>query len=157
MQGVAVVFLLLAAQVLTAAEVVLSQGWSRATSPSMPNGAVFVTITNNGSVDDRIVSVSTEAADRVELHNVVTDGTTKRMVPVDSIHIAAMSSVKLKPGSFHLMLMGLRQPLVEGTIVALTVHFAQAGAVPLTATIGSPAALNSPDAPATSPACCLPQ
>ena len=157
MQCLLVIALLVSAQLLSAADIVLTQGWSRATSASMPNGAVFVTIVNNGSADDHLVSVSTDAAERVELHSVVTDGTTKRMVPVESISVAAMSAIKLQPGSFHIMLFGLRQPLVESKSIALTLNFSHAGALPLAVTIGGPAAMNSPDAPAATPSCCLPQ
>lgn len=150
--------LVLMANLISAADVVVSQAWSRATSPSMPNGAVFLTIANKGDVDDKLVSVASAAAERVELHTVVTEGDKKRMVPVDGIPVTAKGATMLKPGSYHIMLFGLKQPLVEGQAIALTLTFAHAGAVQATATIAGAAAMASPAAGDDDDCkCCVPK
>lgn len=150
--------LLLVAQLASAAEVAVTHAWSRATSPSMPNGAVFLTIANSGSADDQLVSVASAAAERIELHTVIAEGDTKRMVPVDVIPVLAKSATILKPGSFHIMLFGMKQPLTEGQSIALTLTFEHAGTVSVTSMIAGAAAMSAPDASASGPAaqtsCC---
>ncbi len=150
--------LLVLAHLATAADIVITQAWSRATSASMPNGAVFATIANIGTVDDRLMSVTTTAAERVELHAVITEGSKKRMVPVDGgISVTAKGTTMLKPGSYHIMLFGLKQPLVAGQTIDLTLTFEHAGALALTATIAEAAAMTSPEAAADDASCCQPK
>lgn len=158
MRPLLVLSFFLVAQLASAADVVVTHGWSRATSPSMPNGAVFLTIANSGSVDDKLLSVTSVAAERVELHTVIVEGDKKRMIPVDAIPVIAKSATILKPGSFHIMLFGLKQPLTEGQSIALTLTFEHAGTVSVTSMIAGAAAMTSPDASASGAAaeasCC---
>jgi copper(I)-binding protein len=47
--------------------------------------------------------------------------------------------VALAPGGNHLMLLGVKEPLVAGDTVALTLTFEASPAVEVTATVGQPA------------------
>jgi periplasmic copper chaperone A len=104
--------------------------WSRA-APAGVTGAGFLTLTNKGGTADRLVGAKAEIARAVELHNHIMDGDVMRMRPVAGIDIAPNTEVKLAPGGFHIMLIGLKQPLVKGTRVPLTLVFEKAGEVPV--------------------------
>ena len=119
--------------------------WAR-TSPSMASmGAAYMSI--SAAEDDHLVGVSVPAsvAARAEIHE---------MVPVDSEHemdhdmdhddemsmdmgamvmqqvmaldLPAGTAVELEPGGYHIMLIDLAEPLVEGQTFEVTLDFAEA-------------------------------
>lgn len=92
-------------------------------------GAGYLTITNNGDAPDRLVEVRADFP-RVEVHEtVVTDGV-GRMLPVEGIEILPGETVKLQPGGYHVMFMGLGgHQFVEGETFNGTLVFEQAGEV----------------------------
>ena len=104
--------------------------WARATPPSAPAGGGFFTVTNTGSTPDRLISVRSPAADIVQIHEMKMDGSVMRMREVEKgLEIPAGKSVTLAPGGYHLMMMGLKGPLKQGTQVPVTLVFEKAGAV----------------------------
>jgi copper(I)-binding protein len=113
-----------------AGEIDIGHPWSRA-APAGITGAGFLTLTNKGSTPDRLVGARAEIARSVELHNHVMDGDVMRMRPVPAIEIAPGAEVKLAPGGLHIMLIGLKEPLVKGARVPLTLVFEKAGEVPV--------------------------
>lgn len=113
-----------------AGDLVISQAWSRATPGSAKVGGGYLTITNNGSAADRLVSATSDVADKVELHEMSMSNGVMSMRPVDGgLAIEPGKSVSLAPGGFHLMLLGLKAPLLQGKQVPLTLTFAKAGSV----------------------------
>jgi copper(I)-binding protein len=100
----------------------------------MPNAApLSMLIQNQGRVDDRLLGGSTPAADWVETHTSNLDHGLRRMLPtLDCFTIPAGGTLLLEPASDHLMLVGLRNNLVQGQSFPLTLRFARAGAVTIT-------------------------
>lgn len=90
-------------------------------------GAVYVTLSNSGSTADALVSASTDAAQMAELHETSHDGGVMRMRPVKSIPVPAGGKTELKPGGYHIMLMGLKHDLKPGDKVAVTLKFEHGG------------------------------
>ncbi len=103
--------------------------WTRAAGQG-GQGAGFLTIRNAGAAD-RLLSASTPAAGRAELHTMLRDGDVMRMRAVEAIAVPANGAVSLAPGGLHIMLFGLTRPLAVGESVPLTLLFEQAGAVTL--------------------------
>jgi len=101
--------------------------WTRAAGAG-GQGAGFITIRNAGGAD-RLLSASTPAAGRTELHTMLRDGDVMRMRAVDAIAVPANGAVTLAPGGLHIMLIGLTRPLAVGEAVPLTLVFERAGAV----------------------------
>lgn len=99
------------------------------------NGAAYMTIANGGGAPDRLLRARTEAAAKVELHTIVKQGDVMQMREVQSIDVPAGGKAELKPGGFHVMLLGLAKPLVEGQTFALVLEFEKAGAVPITVNV----------------------
>ncbi|NKE19457.1 copper chaperone PCu(A)C [Neoroseomonas oryzicola] len=117
-----------AAHDYTAGDIAIGHPWSRAAGANA-TGAGFLTLRNTGTQPDRLVSASASVARAVELHTHVRDGDVMRMRPVDAIPVAPGQTVELRPGGFHIMLIGLKEPLVQGTRVPLTLRFERAGEV----------------------------
>ena len=103
--------------------------WARMTAPGQPSGGAFFKLSNGGAAADRLLGGSTPAADHVELHSMSMDGNVMKMREVSAIDIPPGQSVELKPGAWHLMLIGLKAPLKSGDKVPLTLKFEKAGEV----------------------------
>ncbi|GLT19082.1 hypothetical protein GCM10007938_28640 [Vibrio zhanjiangensis] len=105
-------------------DIMLSHTYARATPPNAATSAVFSEIINHSDKDRVIVSATTEAAGKVELHDVIKEGDVMKMRQVDQITIPAKSTVELKPGSLHIMLFNLKKPFTEGENIDVTLTFA---------------------------------
>ena len=51
------------------------------------------------------------------------------MEKVDKVALPAGARVELKPGAYHLMLIGLKRPLTPGQTVDITLEFERAGKI----------------------------
>jgi uncharacterized protein YcnI len=123
----------------------IEQPWSRATPGGAKVGGGYVRITNNGQESDRLIGGSFPGASRVEVHEMAMDGDIMRMKPVqDGLEIKPGATVELKPGSYHLMFMDLKEPLKEGQTLKGALVFEKAGSVAVEYTVrgmgGMPAA-----------------
>lgn len=103
--------------------------WARATAGTAKNGAVYMKIENQGDTDDRLVGMTTEAAERVEMHTHIVENGTAMMRKVETIDVPAHQTIKFKPGEFHIMLIGVDPPLKEYDTFKMTLVFAKAGRV----------------------------
>lgn len=103
--------------------------WARATPPAAKNGAVYVEIRNTGSEPDRLLAVSTPAAEKAELHKTERDGEILRMREAPTVEIPPNDSALLQPGGLHIMLSGLKGALKAGTEFPLTLQFEKAGPI----------------------------
>ena len=103
--------------------------WARATADGASNGAVYMVLSNEGKVADRLISAASPVATNVELHAHLDDNGVMRMREVKAIDLAPDATVKLMPGGLHVMLFGLKEPLKKGTLFPLTLTFEKAGAV----------------------------
>lgn len=133
--------LLLTAPILTTAQaenecvlVTMLGGWARATVPGAPTGGAFGMLVNLGSEDDTLISASSAAAEAVEVHQMkMGDNDVMQMSPVEGgLVVPAQGYVELRPGSYHIMLINLVEPLVAGEMVEVTLTFENAGDVTLT-------------------------
>jgi len=114
---------------ITAGTLELSDLWTRATPPGAPTAAGYLTVTNNGSDADRLIAASTPLADIGRIHQMaVTDGV-MTMTRVEGIEIAPGETVTLAPGGFHLMFVGMKEPLTAGGVMPVTLTFEKAGAI----------------------------
>jgi len=98
----------------------IEQPYAFATSSVQKNGAVFFRATNQGGDDEKIVSASTDIAERVELHTHMMDGDIMQMREVENFTVLGNESLTLKPMGDHVMLFGLKQRLVEGESFPVT-------------------------------------
>ncbi len=124
-----------------AGDIAIEQPFARATPAKV--GGVFLTLKNAGGTADKLVKAASPVAETVELHTHIKDGDAMRMRAVENIPVPANGQTALEPGGYHVMLIGLKQPLKEGTSFPLTLTFEKAGSVTVTVPVqkaGAPAA-----------------
>jgi copper(I)-binding protein len=103
------------------------------------NSAAYMIIRNTGNEPDKLIAASSDVAKTIELHTVIEEGGVMRMRQVEGgIDIPANGQVELKPGGFHVMLIGLTRDLNAGDSVQLTLTFEKAGQIPVTAQVRQP-------------------
>ncbi len=104
--------------------------WSRATPPGAKVAGGYFTVTNHGSAPDRLVSISSDIAAKAEVHEMAVKDGVMTMRPVEGgLEIPAGGKLELKPGGYHLMLMGLKHPAKQGENFPATLTFEKAGSV----------------------------
>lgn len=102
--------------------------WARATAETAPTGGAYMKIVNTGAVADRLVAARSPASRSVEIHEMKMEGTVMRMRELEKgLELPAGATVTLEPGGYHLMLIGLKGPLKQGTRVPVTLVFEKAG------------------------------
>ena len=117
----------------------VTNAWARATPGKAETGAAYLTIQSPSA--DRLVSVSSPAAKKTQLHTMSMAGNVMQMRPLDSLDIPAGQAVTLKPGGDHIMLLGLERPLREGQSFPLTLSFGKAGTRNVTVVVEKPGAM----------------
>lgn len=93
------------------------------------NTAAYVTIVNAGREPDTLLSATADVAKSVEIHETRNMSGMMMMEPVARIAVPPAARVELKPGGYHLMLIGLERALGPGQTVTLTLVFERAGAI----------------------------
>jgi periplasmic copper chaperone A len=121
------------AQEVKAGDLVITQGWTRATPNGAKIGSGYFTVENKGAAADRLVGVSADIAGKAEVHEMAMDNGVMKMRAVEGgLAIDPGKTVKLAPGGFHLMLFDLKSPLKQGDKLPITLEFEKAGKVQLT-------------------------
>lgn len=102
---------------------------ARPTAPVARNGAVFLRISDEEGTGDTLLTVSTPASAKAEMHLTTITDNVARMQRQESVSIPAGGAVDFEPGGLHIMLMGLEGPLVKGEKIPLTLNFKKAGSI----------------------------
>lgn len=118
---------LLAAWPARAGELTVTDAWSRTTPPGIPMGVVYLKIRNDTKKSDRLLKLKTSVAASAEVHETTVVEGVARMREISVLHVAPGERVEFAPGGKHVMLMGLRQPLVDGQAFELELLFEVAG------------------------------
>lgn len=100
------------------ADVSVADPWVRATVAQQRATGAFMQLTSDS--DARLVSASSPAAEVVEIHEMTMHNNVMKMSPVRGLDLPAGKAVELKPGGYHVMLMGLKAQVKEGEAVPLT-------------------------------------
>ncbi len=106
----------------------------------------FMAITNNGTETDRLIGVETAIAAKAEVHESRVDANgVGTMEHVDAVEIPPGQTVNLEHGGYHIMLMGLSGPLLEGELHKATLVFERAGRVEIEFQVDPPAGMGEMD------------
>lgn len=116
------------------------EAWARASIGTARPAAAYVTFVNDSSEPALLLSVSSPAAGKVNVHETVRDGEVMKMVPADPLEIPAGERIEMKPGGYHIMLMELRQAIQKGETLDLTLEFAGGAVVDISARVMGPGA-----------------
>jgi copper(I)-binding protein len=108
----------------------ISHPWTRATPTGASTAVGYMKITNNGKDSDRLIAATAEGADKVEVHEMSMDNNVMKMRQLkEGVEIPPGETVELKPGGFHLMMIGLRTQFKEGETVKGTLGFEKGGSI----------------------------
>ena len=138
----AAVSLTLAAIVTTidgasASSVMVMQAYARASAtPTATSGAAYVSLMNHGAEADRLMSAATPAAKMAEIHKSEEVDGVMKMAPAGPLEVPMHGTLEMKPGGYHIMLMGLSKPLKKGEEIEITLTFEKAGEVKVKVPVG---------------------
>jgi copper(I)-binding protein len=128
-----------------AGDLVIESRAVRASIGHNPNTAAYLTIANAGAKPDRLMSASCACAAKVEIHVMQEMKGMMMMDDAGPVEIPAHGKVTFHPGGRHLMLTGLKEPLVDGGQQQITLVFEHAG--PVTASFNIRAKISVDGAP----------
>jgi len=115
------------------ASIQVEKPYARATPGGATTGAVYMTLDNKSNAEDRLTGASSDVAITLQIHEMkVVNGTMEMREVAGGLAIPAGGSVVLKPGGYHVMLIGLKKPLKAGDSFPLTLQFQKAGKVSVT-------------------------
>ena len=110
-----------------AGELAISDAWSRTTPPGVTVGVAYFTLKNDTGKPDRLLKISSPVATKAQVHRTeILDGIA-RMREVAVLHVDAGQTLEFAPNGMHVMLVGLKQPLVEGKTFEIEMLFELAG------------------------------
>lgn len=118
-------------------EIDIDHPYARPTREGQLVAGGYLKLANKGAAD-RLLSARAPVADTTEIHSMTMEGNVMKMRQVDAIELPAGRTVELKPGGYHLMLMGLKAPLKAGDQFPLTLKFEKAGEVAVTVKVEEP-------------------
>lgn len=126
------------------AHVNVEGAWVRATVAGQSGTGGFMKLT--AREDLRLVSVQSPAAAVAEIHEMkMGANSVMEMRPITGLDLPKGKTVELKPGSYHLMLMSLKQTLPKDTTVPVTLVFKDAKGAESKLSLTIPVSLVSPD------------
>lgn len=105
------------------ADVEIDGAYARASIPNVPNSAAFFVIKNNSDKDIAITSANSDAAQKNELHTHIKENQMLKMMKIEKLVVPAKSSLELKSGGDHVMLIGLKKELKAGDEISLELSF----------------------------------
>ena len=126
------------AQQVVFGELVISNAWIRNTPANHHMTAGYLKIENVGNIDDKLIDVSSSIAEKVEIHQIIIENEVIKMRPLnDGLTIRAGDIVYLKPGSVHLMFLGLKQQILPMELHQINLTFLKAGKLTVEAVVKS--------------------
>jgi hypothetical protein len=124
MKKIALLLSLMLAQTAFAADIKVSNAWMRATAPGQEVAGAFMDITS--TVNAKLISASSPAAGKLELHTMSMDKGIMDMHEVTQIDLPKGKTISLAPGSLHVMLFDLKQAMKQGDSIPMTLDIVTA-------------------------------
>lgn len=105
-----------------AQSVEIKDAWVRATVPGQKATGAYMTLSAEKGAT--LKALSSPVAGVAEVHEMRMDGNVMKMSALkDGLNLPAGQKVELKPGSYHLMLMDLKGPVLKDTQIPITLVF----------------------------------
>jgi copper(I)-binding protein len=114
----------------------ITRPWARASSVVIGEAGGFLTIANQGPDPDRLIAVSSPAADQIGLYGIKVEGSQILMRPLDNgLALPVATTLTLKPRGYHMLLQRLKAPLAKGTQIPMKLTFEKAGSIDIEFTV----------------------
>lgn len=111
--------------------IVVENPYVKITPPNAKNSAIFMKINNNSNEEVKLIDAKCDYANTTEIHTHINEDGMMKMVKIKDIVIPANNSIELKPKSYHIMLMDIKQSIDENTKVNLELNFSNGEKVEL--------------------------
>ena len=119
----------------TAEGVIARDAWMRVPPPLKDETAVYLVIENRSSKPVAVVGASSDAAEKLELHEMRMVGRVMSMNQLSRITVPARGKTELRSGGVHLMVFGLKTRPAVGDSVTITLKLDDGTVVPVTAAV----------------------
>jgi periplasmic copper chaperone A len=119
----------------TSKDITIAHPWARATPGGVNVGGAYLEIKAAPGKGDRLIAARSPVAGTVEIHSHAIENGIARMRRIEAIAVKGGSSVVLKPGGYHVMLIDLKRPLKEGDAFKMTLSVERAGDIEVEATV----------------------
>lgn len=116
-------FFLIFNALVFAADISVKDVYIKQTPPNATNTAIFMKIYNTSHKDLALYKVETNLSNTAELHNNLREKNKMMMIQVPKILIKANSSIELKPGGYHIMVLNLKNKIDANTSANITLYF----------------------------------
>lgn len=103
-------------------EMEVHQAWVRPTAQG-ENAAVYLTIHNHSTTEDELTGATATVTDTVEIHESKMENDVMHMNKIASLPIAADEEIIFTPGGLHIMLIDIKQELILGEHIGITLSF----------------------------------
>ena len=114
----------------------IARPYARSTVANQPSGAAYLSIENKGKSADNLLSAATPVAAKVEIHTMSMAGNVMKMREVAKVELKPSAKIVMKPGDgYHMMLIGLKQPLKAGEKFPMTLTFEKSGKLEISVTV----------------------
>lgn len=117
-------------------DITIRNAWIRP-APESFNTAMYCTVINNSIHADTLYKVSSNISDDIEMHETYIKDDLVGMRPVKNFIIAPHDSVVFKPGSYHIMIMNLKEKATENSTKEIYLFFKNSGKVNIKALVKS--------------------
>lgn len=114
---------------------VVAGAWIRQPPPGSDVASVYLSLQNVGTKSVKLTGVECPLAAMAMLHESLESGGQSQMRALTSVSLAPGASMAFKPGSKHIMLHGLTQPLQVGQRVPIVLVFADGMRLHVTALV----------------------
>lgn len=115
--------LLLCTGVSFAKGISVDDPYVREVPPGVPTSASFLILKNDSDKEIALIKATSDVAKDVELHEHVHKDGMMEMRQVQKISVPANGTTALKPGGYHIMLIGLTRKIKSGDVVDLALEF----------------------------------
>ena len=128
------------------AQISVENAWVRATVPKQQATGAFMKITSVEAV--KLMAVNTTVAKTNEIHEMKMEGDVMKMrAHPNGLDIPANTTVELKSGGYHLMMMELELTIKAGDTVTLQLQFINAKGNKQVVTVNAKASFKDPYKP----------
>jgi copper(I)-binding protein len=120
------------------AEVKVTDATVRLLPPGVPNTAAYFSIENSSDKNLVLIGASADFVSKAEIHNHILVDDMMRMEQQSEVVIEPRQSVQFAPGGLHIMLFGLKQPLLDGQSVTISLQTQDGESIIITANVARP-------------------
>jgi copper(I)-binding protein len=119
------------------AEVVVTDATIREILPGRTMTAGYFSISNSGTVDAELISVSSPQFGSIELHQHSHKDGMMKMEQVQSVKVAAGEQVHFQPGGLHLMMFDAKTSISKGQQIPLRLTFKDGQSIEVQASVSA--------------------